>query len=212
MLTLIAAASLSLQLEAGGVFMANPTDDQYVLYHGNGLSYGVQMDSPAFGVSLREDVGRVVVNAGWRDLGHQYIETDIIPDTEYFKCRYKGNCPPKIERWTTRMSLSELYAQLGYKFNVAGLSVVPSVGMADERLPTSIQVVYEPSYWPGHPDVWHTGDERQSHPFAGVDVEHANVGLGVYVLQTNKLPYYMGDPGQGRHAIYVRLTYALRVH
>lgn len=207
MLLIASAVALSLQVEAGVLEIRNPTDDQYVLYHGNDLSYGVQMTSPVVGIAPRLDVGNVVLTAGFRDMGHQYIDTDIIPDPQYFACRYKGNCPKKIERWHLRMGLTEFYGSVGYKFHVHGLSVIPTVGLADERAPNKVTLYFPYEYQHGRKPVVFEGDKRETQPFLGVDVEDGRLGAGLYYMTTNRLPWFMGDPGQGEHGIYARVTY-----
>jgi hypothetical protein len=202
-----AVASTSLQFEVGALDMRNPTDDQYVLYHANGVSYGVQMTSPVFGAALREDLGRVVLTAGVRDMGHQYIDTDIVPDTVYFGCRFKGTCPPPIERWHARMSTYQAYASIGYKLIVGNYAVVPTVGYAENRMPTTIEITYPYGFHHGCASTWYTGNHQdQPHAFFGVDVERGRFGAGLYLLSINKLPTNMGDPGQGPSGGYARLT------
>jgi len=210
MITLIASAvALSLQVEAGVLDMKNPKDDQYVLYHAdNGGSYGVQMTSPVLGIAPRLDIGRVVLTAGYRWMGHQYIDTDIIDDSIYFNCRFKGTCPKPIERWYARMTTQEVYASIGYKLHAGAWSIVPTVGIAEERLATSIQVTYPYCYAKGHKDNWYQGNHQdQPHTFVGVDFEHGALGVGLYLLSINKLPTSMGDPGQGESGAMLRVTY-----
>lgn len=200
------AVTLSLQLEAGVLEGKNPIDDQYVLYHGAELSHGVQMTSPVVGIAPRLDIGPVAFTVGYRDMGHQYIDSDIIADNDYFKCRYKTTCPKPIELWHTRMSLDEAYASVGYKLRAGPVALVPTVGMALERLPTTVEVT-RPYAWHHGEVTWYTGDGRQAQPFLGVDVEGSQFGAGIYYLSTCKLPTAMGDPGLGSHALYARLTY-----
>jgi hypothetical protein len=209
--------ALSLQLEGGAMIIANPIDDQYVLYHGNGLSSGVQMTSPVVGAALRMDGERFVLTGGWRDMGHQYIDTDIITDHEYLNCRYKGTCSERIERWYTRMSMSEFYASVGFKFHAGKYNIVPTVGLASEKLTTSVEMTFPiPAahyhaggidYY-GHKPFWFGSKvTHETQPFVGVDFEYKQWGFGAYYLQTAGLATNMCDPGIGEHAGLFRVTY-----
>lgn len=215
---LLIAAALAVQLEAGAIDIKNPIDDQYVLYHADNLSSGTQMTSPVLGVALRYDTSSLVFTGGWRWMGHQYIDTDIITDHDYLNCRYKhGACPHRLERWHTRMSLREFYGSVGYKFHVGSYAVVPTFGLAFEELPTSIEIDYTDDYlitshghttnWKGHAPAIYQGDKGYTAPFFGVDVEHGHWGGGIYYMQTAQLAHDMGDPGVGEHGILLRLTY-----
>lgn len=203
MTPLIASAvALSLQLEGGAVGLNNPHDDDYVQYYN--LKHEVNMASPVVGAALRLEPGaHFVATIGWRDMGHQRIEADLVSDPDYFKSLVTHHTPPVFYHWTTRMSLSEFYASAGYKFHVGEVNIVPTVGIADERMPTTIQFTYK-QYVAYH---WDTGDMRRTKPFFGVDVERGPCGIGFYLLQVNDRPVRQADPGQGASGVYMRVTY-----
>jgi hypothetical protein len=207
MISLLLTAALSLQLEAGALDIRNPSDDQYVIYHANGLSYGVQMTSPVAGIALREDLGRFVLTAGARNMGHQYIDTDVIPDDAYFKCRFKGTCPASIERWYLRMTTYQGYVSAGYKIRWHGFDIVPTIGYGEYKLRTSVEMTFPYTYRHNAGPFWWEGDHQdQPHPFSGLDIERGRMGIGVYLLSISRQPSNLGDPGQGVTGVYIHTT------
>jgi len=216
MLATLSMLALSLQLEGGVLDIANPIDDQYVLYHGNGISSGVQMTSPVLGAALRIDGDRFVLTGGWRWMGHQSIDTDIITDHEYLNCRYHGNCSKPFERWYTRETTSEFYASVGVKFHAGKFDIVPTLGLASIHSPTMVELSFpyerihsiNPHYHAGSPSYYYPKrSDDATLPFVGVDVERGHWGVGAYWMQTAILAAQMNDPGIGQHGGMLRVTY-----
>lgn len=200
----LSALALSLQLEAGVSLMEKPEDDVYVQYKLPGANDSVRFTSPAFGAALRLDTQRFQLSLGWRDLGNQHLNANIIGDEDYF--RHHWDSAYKA-RWYSTGSESQVYAEFGYKAHILGTwDLVPSFGIADNRTTWHYQV-----YWHGGPQHWCIAQPNQHDfaPFVGASLQHGPVGVGAYLLETAP-PHSNNDfGGQGEHAVYVRVTYAI---
>jgi hypothetical protein len=212
-----AAVALSLQIEAGGAFLAKPEDDVYVEYKLGGTQ--LHLAAPAFGGALRLDGERFVGSLGWRSLGnqHEYAPV-IIYDGIYESYALHGGPKPTPKQlaegtaWTSVGSESQIYASLGYKLRFSDLIVVPTVGVATNRTRWHYEVVGDGVHNRLHYN--HTSDNQQSPArlFFGVDVEQGAWGAGIYFLDTSPLHTQDNEfDGQGNSGTYLRITYRIGV-
>ena len=226
---LLALASiLSLQFEAGLAHMEQGQDD---LYYDQQLPHNIQFNTPAFGVGLRFhiiDGWRATV--GYRDLGHQEINTTLLDDTVYFKCRdVTHNCLTltPIESWDVHIHTQQQYIETSYAFKLGqrGWRLVPSIGLSlnQERIDVNNTLI---NGYGAHNGVPHPpqhiqgGSQRNLEPFGGIALEKGNWGVGVYILDTQpqsimptKNDHTNADwyPGEGNTTYLFRVTYAWSV-
>lgn len=205
MLTLLSALALSFQVEAGAVNMAHPEDDVYVEYHLPNAQDSVRYNTIAFGGALRADTSNWMFALGYRDLGNQHVQADIIGDSDYehghWDSAYKA-------RWYSTGSTRQAYFEVGPKFHLAAVDVIPSVGLGDNFFSWHYNV-----YWQGHGSPgahWNIQQPNQTAlaPFLGISLQYKRVSAGLYWLETAP-PHTNNDfCGQGESATYARITYA----
>jgi hypothetical protein len=214
------ALTVALQLEAGANYMERPQDD---LYYEEQLPHSINFTTPVFGAGLRFDLGRAQLTLGYRDLGHQEINSTIIADDKYFACRAAGTCAAQtpVGQWDVHIHTQQQYAELGYAFHFGSWRLVPSVGIAlnEERL--DLNVAYLNGYGSvrgvPHPTVHITGgSQRVAAPFGGLSLQRGNFGVGVFILNTQ--PQFVaspkaGDwyPGTGNTSYLLRATYSFKL-
>lgn len=208
---LASALALSLQVEAGETFMQKPADDIFVEYRLPDAQDTVRFNTFTFGAALRLDAGPFVFTGGWRDLGNQKADANIIPDGAYFACRYgktpcvAGGAWPM--RWFSTGDEQQRYLEVGYKIRLGSYELVPSAGVAQNT--TCWHFRFYSLATPDHVRNATEDNERMLAPFAGLTLQRGPVGIGVYWLYTH--PTWTADnnfDGQGETATYVRVTYA----
>lgn len=211
-LTIAGAVALSLQLETGWIHMTSAPDD---FWYEQALPHTTDFDSAAFGAGLRADVGRFQFTLGWRNLGNQHQSADIIADAKYFACKdHPSTCPKPVSYWTETGDVQQTYAELGYAFRILGTwKLVPSIGIAETRIGSHVNF-YDPA-----PDGTLTklrtyepcsaGPQTLPRVFAGLTLQHGNLGVGVDYLNTepNRGANNCSSPIQGSSATYLRITY-----
>lgn len=214
MILVALAVGAALQLETGAVRYASGGDDTYVeeQYPNN-----MRMTSAAFGAALKLHADHAELSIGWRSLGQESINAEIIIDAAYWACggggAPKGYKPssshctsPAIAWWHSEGSVSQLFAEAGYSFHVGAVDLVPSIGIGqtdfswhlfDFALPHTAKCA-----------VYADPNQRRAEPFAGLTVRHGAIGAGIYLLQTkvNHAPEF--QPGEGGYATYLRVTYS----
>lgn len=206
------AADLSLQLETGAVAMTHQMDDEYVEYGLPGHPYHFSYNTVAFGAGARLSFAHAQVTIGWRNLGTEHLTADVIDDGDYWHCkRAHTPCQAPSERWLSTGNEQQFYAELGYAFHLSGgFSLIPSVGIAEQRITWHTQVYLL--------DHMRWGIQYQSQPqlhpspFAGLTVAKGPVGVGVFMLNTKPMHDVGVDPycpGQGSSALYARITYSI---
>lgn len=195
--------ALSLQLEAGVTAMSSPEDDVYVQYRLPQANDSVRFTTPTFGLALRLDTPTLEFALGWRDLGNQHVDANIIGDNDYFHHNWKSEYQA---RWFSTGNEQQIYFEAGYKLRFGSWQLVPSVGIADNRITWHYNV-----YWQGGPHHWNITqpDQHDFAPLVGVNLEHGRVGGGVYLLGTAPAHTQNDFPGQGEHAVYFRVTYRI---
>jgi hypothetical protein len=203
-------AELSIVPEVGLVHMSSAPDD---FWYEQALPHTTDFDSAAFGASLKLTERHLQVSAGWRNLGNQHQSAQIIGDAAYFACR--GNpstCPPTSQYWTETGSEQQVFGEIGYAFNLwHGFRLVPSVGFAETRITSHVQMYNYPSLVLREQG----GGNVQWLPkvFYGITVQKGPVGVGLYQLNTepNRGANSWTSPIQGSSALYLRLTYDFKL-
>lgn len=200
---------VSVQLEAGVTFMERPEDDVYVQYRLPHAEDSVRFETPTFGAALRLDTQRWQVALGWRDLGNQHLDANIIGDEDYFACRAgKKQCISAYQaRWFSTGDEQQVYLECGYKLQIGSWELVPSVGVADNRTSWHYNVYWRGAGAPVHWDITQP-DQSDLAPFVGLSVEHGALGAGVFLLETAPPHTANNFDGQGERAVYARVTYS----
>jgi hypothetical protein len=204
------AAAVALQLETGWVHMSSAPDD---FWYEQALPHTTDFDSQPFGAGLRLSHGPGRLTVGWRNLGNQHQHALIIADAPYFACRsHPADCPKPVSYWDETGSEQQVYAEVGYAFNLGlGWKLVPGIGFGETRITSHVQLY---SY-PALKFTEQGGGNVQWLPryFAGITLEKGPVGVGVQYLQTepNRGANSWTSPIQGSSAIYVRVTYAFQL-
>jgi hypothetical protein len=201
------AVDLSLQLETGAVDMKNAEDETYVDLNLPGV-HDVDFFSLAYGASVKATQWGFELSAGYRYLGSQRIQAQIIPDTDYDRCTgHPSTCPKPTQFWNSQGSVSQTFVELGYRIPWGNLALVPSAGINENIIAwhTEISDNGGPSYRVGNPP------QRLAAEFGGITLQWERFGVGFYVLNTNpnrqlSLGWF---PGQGKYAGYLRFTYAI---
>jgi hypothetical protein len=192
-LAIAGAVALSLQLEAGANLMQRGQDD---LYYDEQLAHNIQFATPAFGVGLRFDLGGAQLTAGYRDLGHQEINTTLLDDTVYFHCRdVTHNCSKltPIESWDVHMHLQQEFVQLGYGFKIGGWRLVPTAGVSINTSRIDVNNTLINGYGshngvPHAPQHIQGGSQRNVQPFGGVSLQRGSFGLSAFIVNTGPTP------------------------
>jgi len=212
------AATLSIQPEAGIVSMHKQRDDIWVEYYlPSNNDYREEFTTPAFGVALRLDTSRVVFQLGWRNLGNVHINNaGLVLDDDYWKfLRHQAPAPATIERMDSTGNEQQVFAEAGFKFHLGRYDLIPSVGISEERIRWHAVASFPHAFLHGQkPQVFTSLPQNHPAPFAGLTLQHDELGVGLYYLVTDPMrnlgidPLY---PGQGPSAIYLRISYAFRL-
>lgn len=204
------AGELSIVPEVGVIKMSSAPDD---FWYEQAIPHDTDFRSTAFGASVRYEARNVQVSVGWRNLGNQHQSALIIADDAYFACRgHASACPRPSQYWTEGGSEQQTFAEVGYKFKLShGYTFEPSVGLAETRIVSHVDMYFVPGGAP-----YQSGQSETQHllkKFFGLTVQKGNVGVGVYLLDTepNRYQNSWGSPIQGSSAVYARLTYAFKV-
>jgi hypothetical protein len=195
--------------------MHKQMDDTYVEYYAPiNNDYREEFTTPAFGVALRLDTSRTEFQLGWRNLGNEHINNaGIVNDDAYWKfLRHQVPCPAALERWDSGGNEQQVFAEAGFKFHLGRYDLIPSVGISEERIRWHVVMTFPYAYLHGHKAEFYTSlPQEHPAPFAGVTLQHDQLGLGLYYLVTgpmHSLAIDPGYPGQGPGAIYLRVSYA----
>ena len=188
-LAIAGAVALSLQLEAGANLMQRGQDD---LYYDEQLAHNIQFTTPAFGAGLKLTAGGAQLTVGYRDLGHQEINTTLLSDVGYFHCRdVTHDCAKQtpIEQWDVHMHTQQQYAELGYALNLGTWKLVPSFGVAINEERIDLNIIYINGYGSYHgtphkPVHVTGGSQRNFAPFGGLSLQRGNFGIGAFILDT----------------------------
>jgi hypothetical protein len=216
MITLLAMTALSIQFEAGVNHMQQGQDD---LYYDEQRSHSIQFTTPVYGVGLKFETHDVQLTVGYRDLGHQYISSDVLQDSEYFHCRdVSHNCASyrPEEQWSVHMHTQQEYVELGYAFHAGKYRIVPSLGMAINQERIDLDIANVDGYGYHGPPHITGGSQRNTAPFGGLSVQRGNFGVGAFILTTRPTPVFnhtLADwyPGTGNTSYLLRATYSFNL-
>lgn len=214
------AVGVALQLETGAVRYASGGDDLYV---DQKMPNNMRMTAAAFGAAVRGNVGNAELSVGWRSLGGESINAQILlPDNMYWDCggggapkgyhATKTQCAAPNQWWHSDGSVSQTFAELGYAFNAGkAFQIVPSVGVGRTYMTWHMNEYALTGKAAGTLSyAYHGVNETLAQPFLGVTLRAHSVGVGLFVLGTASQSFgYAITPGEGSYATYLRVTYTI---
>lgn len=211
MLLIASAVAVALQLEAGVAAMHRQQDDTYVEYDLPGHPYRLGYITPAFGAGLKLTSSKLETTIGWRNIGNQHARASIVWDTDYWNYVKHHDAVPnhrEWEEWFSVGNVQQTYVELGYRLRFGDWYLVPSAGIAENRIQWHCNVYDKHN---GKHDDNFTA-KTQIHPagFVGLSLERGHWGIGLFYLETKPNTSLVDDPaypGQGPNTIYTRITY-----